>query len=100
MSISRDGNRETRSYSRPEPCARAMFKSLRHPLQAHLHLKGGGCLRIALVGRPLVQLLIRQAEHRQPVPIVQSVSLLRQGLRFCCCVLPSFSDAQECVERG
>ena len=43
---------------------------LRRPLQAHLHLEGMGGLCIALVGRPLVQLLIRQAQHRQPAAIV------------------------------
>ena len=56
---------------------------LRRPLQAHLHLQGVGGLRIALVGRPLVQLLVRQAQHCQPAAMVCSVSLTREGLPRC-----------------
>ena len=76
-----------------------MFK-LRRPLQAHLHLKGVGGLRVALVGRPLVQLLIRQAEHRQPAASMQIISLTHRGLPVCCHIHPIVSEAQERVERA
>ena len=81
-------------------CTWASSVLLRHPVQARLHLEGVGGLRIALVGRPLVQLLVRQAQHRQPAASMQIISLTHQGLPVCCHIHLIVSEAQERVERA